>query len=479
MLNEEYFYVYKNIVPDIDTLKGRIFMKKIIFLSIMVGFFASDSQTAFCHVNNSFYTEGDKTTIGSSQISLNNAINYAIKNNPYVAAKTYEAEAASQRVSQFKGAILPKSQIIGSMTHYTADQRLYPATFNGETGIFSPNIATGEVIVSIPLYNGGRLMKQVAASELLYMASQKQLSRTIDEIIYNVTSIYYSILAQKKVIGSLEFSLKALVSHLGKINQMLSVGKAANVDMLRTEVRIADIKQQILKEKNLLAVQHRILGNILGISDDVISISDDENLGIHYDFAIPNLSDSLEKALTSRGDYLSALNAIMAQEKNIQTIKTFKLPTLSIQGSYAGRFGFSPTTGSGEKDVYYGKVGVMADFSLFDGFQTDSKIREQMAIYNSLKMKFISLRMQIKLEIETAILNINSLMERSKAVLKTIDQAKESLRIEEEKYTFGKGSVIDILDAQSALLESEKNFYKIQADFHIALAQLKFSMGEK
>lgn len=454
-------------------------MKKILFFIITVGFIVSGSQTAFCHDNNSFYTKGDKTNIGSLPISLSDAINYAIKNNPYLAAKTYEAEAASKRVSQFKGAILPKAQIIGNMTHYTKDQRLYPATFNGEAGVFSPNIATGEVMVSIPLYNGGRLIKQVEASELLYMASQKQLSRSIDEIIYNVTSVYYSILAQKKVIGSLEFSLKALVSHLEKINQMLSVGKATNVDKLRTEVRIADIKQQIIKEKNLLAVQHRILGNILGISDEVISISDDENLGIHYDFATPNLSDALEKALANRGDYLSALNAMKAQEKNIQAVKTFKLPTLSIQGSYAGKFGFSPTTGSGEKDVYYGKVGVMADFSLFDGFQTDSKIREQMAIYNSLKMKLISLKMQIKLEIETAILNINSLMERSRAILKTIDQAKESLRIEEEKYTFGKGSIMDILDAQSALLESEKNFYKIQADFHIALAQLNFSMGEK
>jgi len=43
-------------------------------------------------------------------------------------------------------------------------------------------------------------------------------------------------------------------------------------------------------------------------------------------------------------------------------------------------------------------------------------------------------------------------------------QAEESPRIEREKYDLGKGSITDVLDAQSALLDSQTNYYRALAD---------------
>jgi RNA polymerase sigma-70 factor (ECF subfamily) len=62
-----------------------------------------------------------------------------------------------------------------------------------------------------------------------------------------------------KVIESLEFSRKALQEHLTRVQDLIAAQKAAKVDQLRTEVRIADLKQRLAQEHNVVAVQQRVL----------------------------------------------------------------------------------------------------------------------------------------------------------------------------------------------------------------------------
>jgi outer membrane protein TolC len=79
--------------------------------------------------------------------------------------------------------------------------------------------------------------------------------------------------------------------------------------------------------------------------------------------------------------------------------------------------------------------------------------------------------------VETALLNVNSSRERVLATEKAIEQAQESLRIEREKYDLGKGAIVDVLDAQSALLDSQTNYYRALADYDTAWAQLRLAVG--
>ncbi|MGB9620612.1 MAG: TolC family protein [Armatimonadota bacterium] len=51
--------------------------------------------------------------------------------------------------------------------------------------------------------------------------------------------------------------------------------------------------------------------------------------------------------------------------------------------------------------------------------------------------------------------------------------------MEEQKYEVGKGTITDVLDAQAAMLDAETNYYKVVADYNIAVAQLGLATGEK
>jgi len=81
--------------------------------------------------------------------------------------------------------------------------------------------------------------------------------------------------------------------------------------------------------------------------------------------------------------------------------------------------------------------------------------------------------------VETSISNGRAARERILAYERALTSADESLRIEREKYNIGKGSITDVLDAQSALLDSQTNYYRAMADYNTALAQVRLAVGEQ
>jgi len=108
---------------------------------------------------------------------------------------------------------------------------------------------------------------------------------------------------------------------------------------------------------------------------------------------------------------------------------------------------------------------------------TRAKVSEERSQLAAVQERLRKLELQIQLEVETAASDIESSSQRVKTTGQAISQARESLRIEREKYDLGKGSITDVLDAQSALLQAETNYYRALADHAIARARLQLAEG--
>ena len=260
---------------------------------------------------------------------------------------------------------------------------------------------------------------------------------------------------------------------------MIAAQKAAQVDRLRTEVRLADIQQQLVREKNLLTIQRRILGNFLGVEEHFDHIALQGELELLPEESVPAFEAALAVAMEERDDYLAAKSALEAQAKNVDAARAEYWPTVSLQGAYGGRWAAGSTTGTGDEFGDVGSIGVIVEVPLFEGGQIDANVREQRANLAAAQERLRQLQLQFRLDIETALSDVKSSEERVEAIRKSIEQARESLRIEQLKYDLGRGAIVDVLDAQAALLETETTYYRVLAEHRTALAQLRLAMGEE
>jgi outer membrane protein TolC len=417
--------------------------------------------------------------IPEGPLTLKRAVAVALANNPEVTARGWDATAAQARRDQAFGARLPRLGMVGGYTHSLDEQRLIAASRDAEPGRFSRDLVSGDLVLAMPLFTGGRLVSQVKATDLLRQAASHRLARSREELVFNVSSVFHSILAQRHGVASLEFSRKTLAEHLKRIDALVAAQKAAKVDRMRTDVRLADIEQQLVREKNLLAIQGRVLTSLLGLGDHSEEVSPQGDLEGQEKAWIPDLETALALAWKERGDYLAARASLEAQAGNLDVAKSGHWPAVSLQGAYGGRWTTGPATGAGDDQGDVGRAGLVLEVPIFEGGQVDADIREQRANLAAAQQRLRLLDLQVRLEVETALRSVVSSGERAAAIRTSISQAKESLRIEQQKYNLGKGAIVDVLDAQAALLASETTYYRVLADFHTALAQLNLAMGKE
>jgi outer membrane protein TolC len=428
-------------------------------------------------------TDVSKAISVQGPIDLRQAIDIALVNNPDVAAAGFDALSAQAELDFFKAERLPIFGIAGGYTHHVDEQRLLPIRQPGDPMVLSRDIISGDFVLSLPLFTGGRLVNQVKAAELLQKAANHLLARSREELIFNVSSMFFNILAQKRAVESLEFSRQVLQEHLKRVDALVAAQKAAEVDRLRTKVRLADIEQRLVREENVLAIQHRAWVNLLGLPPTGSGLYEPPfpqgELTSRQENVFADFESSLELAWVKRDDYLAARSALEAQARKVDVARAGLWPNVYLAGSYGERWAVGPTFGGGDESDDIGRIGIAAEIPIYEGGRVEAKVAEQRAKFAAARERLRKLELQIRLDVETALLNIQSSQQRIEAIKTAVEQAKESLRIEREKYDLGKGAIVDVLDAQDALLESQTSFYRALADYNIAVAQLHLAVGEE
>ena len=450
---------------------------------------------------------GQRQQPAQRSMGLDQCLEIARRNNPSLASGAWDIQTSVALRNYTASERWPNISNVDSLRQYVQNQRLQAARLNGEPGMFSSGILAVDILVRMPVFTGGRIRSDISAAELTILATENKLSRTWEELIFNVSSSFYTILGQRKLIESLEFSRNVLTKHKKRVQDMMSAGKAAKVDVLRTEVRIADLDQRLVREKSLLEIQRRLLTTLMGVGLDGGPVYPQGGLGLGG--PAPDLDGSLSMAFSERGDYRAARAALDAQAMKIRAARGALWPKVTLDGA----IGMRTATGIDDNGVAYtnrlninakraseasnpspllrepwpypdstlpvGSMGVVAEYPIFDGGRIRSQISEQETKFAAQQQQLRKLALQIRLDVETAIINVNSARERVFATKKAIEQSEESFRIEQEKYDLGKGSITDVLDAQSAMLEAQSSYYRSLAEYNIAVAQLGMATGEK
>ena len=413
------------------------------------------------------------TTGARGPLTLEQCIEIALKNNPGIAQKQWDTRTALAEKDIAQGRLWPTLSAVGGYTYFR-DERLIKPRRPGTREVleFTDQLLSGDIVLSMPLYTGGRLRNQVKAAELLAQSAKEQLSYSRTELVFNVSSVFHSMLGQQEVINSLVFSQKALQEHHKRTQQLLEAQKAARVDLLRTEVRLADIEQQLLRQENVLNIQRFLLASLLGSDRQDASLQIDGELTLTD--APASSGEALARALANRQDYQSLRSSVGAQQKRLDVARAGRLPEVSVRASYGNRWA---TDSDNHNEV--GEVGIFGVIPLFEGGRIAARMRRERSRLRAHKEALRKLQLRIQLEVQTATSNIESTRARIGVTQKAVERAKESLRIEREKYDLGKGAIVDVLDAQSALLDSQTNYYRALADYNTALAQFRLAVGHR
>ncbi len=405
--------------------------------------------------------------------TLPRCIQTALAHNPTLQAAHWAARRAAERTREAKGYRLPFLSVEGTYDRWDRDQRIHmPHEARMTPSDFDKDIFGYSLAARLPLFRGGRIVNGIRLADAQREIAAQGRVRAQEAVVFNVTSAFYRAAALTKVLGSTRASLKAMESHENVVAHQVQVGRSARVDLLRVRVRVADLKQLAVQVESDRDVALHLLSTLMGVDETLPS--DALSYELRFEPKPLHVEQWIGLALANRPDYLAAQKAIDAAKRRTAIAKSEHWPSLDLRGGYAGR----SAADHGKVDENW-NLGLELRLPLYAGGTIQSRVAQARLAEREARANARKIELAVRHEVQTACLHIRKAAERVRATEAAVAEAKESLRIEREKYRTGKATITDVLDAQAAWLRSETNYFESLAQHRIAWAELALAMGRK
>jgi outer membrane protein len=221
--------------------------------------------------------------------------------------------------------------------------------------------------------------------------------------------------------------------------------------------------------KNNLDSAFELLKNLMGMDDASLSVSIAEEPVTQG--TSPSEGEALATALALRPDYKAVAKRKQIAEDQIKLAWGRHLPDVYGSGQYTKTAGVSTAL----KEDWF--VGLKLTIPLFDGGLIRADVNNARIELEKVKEEERALRLSITREVKDALLDITNASERIEVAEKALISARETLRVERLKYETGRGTTTDVIDAQTALLRAETDYYQARYDRETSLASLRKAMG--
>ena len=324
--------------------------------------------------------------------------------------------------------------------------------------------------VSIPLYTGGQVENEIANAKLSKTNAQEEMLRVQQATKYSAVEGYYALLAYQELRDVYHEAVDNLQGHLDNVTAQYNVGTKAKVDVLSSNVSLANSKTTAVTADNNVAIAESNLNNILGLPlQTKLNLADHQLPFDTYDIS---LQEAIDYAMKYRPEVLQAAVAVQEAEHNIGIAQAGNRPTVSVG---AGR-GWTDDDFPGVDDHNWSITGGVS-WSLWDGGATNARIKKSKEALLSARETEQKTREAVQLEVKQAYLNIRSAAQKVEETTAVIDQAKENYRIQNIRYQAGVGINLDVLDAQLSLNEAQVNHIQALYDYNVGIAKLEQAMG--
>lgn len=440
-----------------------------------------------------------------SSYTVQECIDYALKNQASIAKQKLEEDIQKEVNKEVLALTRPQISANGTLQYLFivptqraaanafsfGDAFKYFALDSAKLAADPPPVATEadeytELQFGLPLTVGATLQVQqiifdpsvvvgLEARESLNKLAKLNTKRSEEELKINISKAYYNCVIAQKRSELLNENISLIAKMKNTTQKLYDAGFAEKIDVLRLTVQQNNLLTEKTKIQNLIEVSYYLLKFQMGMPlTNAVKLSDDlDNEAIKGDLLLANAVDydqRTEMQLLQTGVTLNKLD--------YKRYDKSWLPTVAGVGS----FGYNSQMKRLKEIVtlpYFptGALGLSVNMPIYGGGQRKAKMKQAELKIKQNEFDIKNFQQAMDFEVSnarTALKNSILSLDNQKA---NISLAKKVYEIAQIKYKEGLGANIEILQAQTALKESQTNYFNSLYDAMIAKIDLRKALG--
>lgn len=428
-----------------------------------------------------FAAEGD-TDKQVVELNLQQAMERAFNTNPAIKISGYEKDSARANLNaarQSRGITITgqhqtsrggmdDDQYAGGYWQFDkSGNPKFVDPYNAGKGI--GNNHSNTLTASIPIYTGGKLSGTIDQAKAGYNYSVIGVQKAYNDMRQTVTNGYYGMLQADNMQNLSRESVNRLEEHLKNVQAQYEVGVVAKVDVLRSEVELADAQQNLIKAENAYQIAEASLNRVIGLPMDTTLKLQDSLQYTPYD---NDLQYCLDYAAQNRPELAQARENVNAAKGALKVARSGHMPQVSASASQ----NWSDNNWPGDENGKWA-VGVGVSMNIFDTGVTMSRIHGAEANLAKAEENYRDTEDAVMLDVRSNYLDLREAEKRIATTKVAVEKAEEDFHIAQVRYMAGVGTNTDVLDAQVALTDAKNNYIQSLYDYNTSKTALESAIG--
>jgi outer membrane protein TolC len=412
-------------------------------------------------------------------VSLRECIDIALENNPDMGMARQSLRKSESNVLASYGNLLPNLQV-----DFTAGHRYYgpSSVLIDDSGRpvqqqgFDFEDYAFRIGSDIVFWDGGANYARLRQSRNNREGAKEELQYNYDMITATVIRAYYNLVRFRRLTVVAEESVEQARQSLERTEALLEVGSGTRADVLKAKVRLSNTKLDLIRATNQVEIAREDLIAVLNL-DDYSGLEVDTTLTM--DMTSPDPVSEIAFAMENRSD-LKGLEAYLeGADAGVRVAKSGWLPIFGVNFGYYWSDREMAENLNFFREEYSWNVTAYMRLNVFDRFWTSANVKTAKADYRISEYQLEKSKVNAVKEIKSLIIVINEAIERVTVATETVEQAREDVRLAEERYRVGAGTMLDTISAEVALTQAKADVIGAQCDYLVAIADLDRATGRE
>jgi outer membrane protein TolC len=403
----------------------------------------------------------------------------ALSANPEVMKGREQIRSYDGRITEAKADALPDISAQGSFLRYTDPSMLNSPNFSEMPPEFlsalqpqAANSYDGALQLRQTLYSF-KVGKALKVARIARQLGGADLKRVQQDIALQAVQAYNALLYAAEQVRVQQNALEQREKHFELTRNRRAAGVATELEVLRAQVNVENQRAEVTRaEGGVELARAQLNALMLRPMDSPITPSDT----LKYEPVEYSLDEVTRQAIASRPDLTVAELTEQGRTEAIGVVKADLRPTFNFTATY-GRSVRRPTN---FLDSDFGKWSTAFNINIpiFDGKRVQGRVLQAQAELARAQQDKIALKNQIRLQSMDAIVKLNVAARLITAAQMNVEQAKKALDMTQANYQYGAATVLDVTDAQNALVQAETTLAQAQQQHADARATVKYVMGQ-
>jgi outer membrane protein len=402
----------------------------------------------------------------ASADSLREALVSAYQTNPTLTAQRQTLQATDATVAIAKAAGRP--QITGSVgiNRNLAQRGVL------DSGGKGPTLSVGADL-SVPLFNGGSVRNNIRAAQTRVEAGRATLRAVEGDVFTNAVTAYMDVIRDRAIVELNENNVKVLETNLEATRDRFQIGDLTRTDVAQSEARLQLGRSQLAEAQGRLTASEATYRQVIGHPPGVLAPPP----------PLPPLpqtpDEAVQIALADNPDLLAITRSAIAAGYDVRVARAGRLPSLSgvLSNTYVNNLGGNsiagqPSTGS------QSAIGLNASIPIFQGGLPAARIRQAQAQEGQVLEQVVGTERAVVQAARAAFANYDAAQKAIQAETVAVQANELALEGNRAEQSVGTRTIIEVLNAEQELLNSQVSLVTAKRDAYVAGFQLLNAMGQ-